>query len=194
MGNPKGVKRDSEQFAQLERRRIQAAKLFDQGVSQAEVARQVGVHRQSVSRWHRVWRDHGTRSLKKAGRAGRKPRLTDENFRQLERALKAFKFALENKVTIGLGSDVGVFAHGTNYRELEWMVRGGMTPVQALLAATAVNAKIVRMGDKVGSIRSGMFADLIAVAGDPTANIQALREVSFVMKDGVVYKKHSASD
>src|SRR2546429_804311 len=74
---------------------------------------------------------------------------------QLERALKAFKFALENKVTIGLESDVGGFAHGTNYRELEWMVRGGMTPVRALLAATAVNAKIVRMGDKVGGIRSG---------------------------------------
>ena len=88
MGNPKGVKRDSEQFAQLARRRLKAAKLFDQGLSQAEVARQVGVHRQSVSRWHKAWRDHGTRSLKKAGRAGRKPRLTDENFRQLERALK----------------------------------------------------------------------------------------------------------
>jgi imidazolonepropionase-like amidohydrolase len=107
---------------------------------------------------------------------------------ELERALKAFKFALENKVIIGLGSDVGVFAHGTNYRELEWMVRGGMTPVQALVAATAVNAKIVRMGDKVGSIRSGMLADLIAVVGDPSKEVQALRTVSFVMKDGVTYK------
>jgi transposase len=88
MGNPKGVKRDSAQFAQLERRRIKAAQLFDQGLSQSEVARQVGVHRQSVSRWHSAWRDHGPASLKKAGRAGRKPRLTDESFRQLERALK----------------------------------------------------------------------------------------------------------
>jgi len=112
----------------------------------------------------------------------------------LERDLKAFRFALENKVTIGLGSDVGVFAHGTNYRELEWMVRGGMTPVQALLAATAVNAKIVRMADKLGRIRPGMIADLIAVAGDPTFNIQTVRVVSFVMKNGVIYKKPSASD
>lgn len=88
MGNPKGVKRDRAQLAQLERRRIKAAKLFDQGLSQAEISRQVGVHRQSVSRWHKAWRVDGTRALKMAGRAGRKPRLTVEHFRLLERALK----------------------------------------------------------------------------------------------------------
>jgi len=108
---------------------------------------------------------------------------------QLERALKAFKLALDNKVTIGLGSDVGVFAHGTSYRELEWMVRGGMTPVQALLSATSGNAKIVRMTDKLGSIRSSLYADLIAVSGDPTKDVTVLRKVSFVMKEGVIYKR-----
>src|SRR5436190_8590900 len=108
---------------------------------------------------------------------------------QLERALKAFKLALKSKVMIGLGSDVGVFAHGTNYRELEWMVRGGMTPAQALLAATAVNAKIVRMEEQIGRIRPNMLADVIGCAGDPSKDVQMLRAVSFVMKNGVIYKQ-----
>lgn len=108
---------------------------------------------------------------------------------QMQEALRAFRFALDNKVIIGLGSDVGVFAHGTNYRELEWMVRGGMTPVQALQSATVVSARILRMEGKLGIIRPGMLADLIAVLGDPTTNMQVVRDVRFVMKDGVMYRR-----
>ncbi len=85
MGNPKGVKRD---FVQLERRRLKAAKLFDQGLSQAEVSRKVGVHRQSVSRWHAAWKSQGAKALKKAGRAGRKPRLQLAQLEQLRRGLQ----------------------------------------------------------------------------------------------------------
>jgi imidazolonepropionase-like amidohydrolase len=68
-------------------------------------------------------------------------------------------------------------------------VRGGMTPSQALLAATAVNAKIIRMQDQLGRIRPNLLADLVAVPGDPTENIEAIRDMRFVMKGGVVYQR-----
>ncbi len=85
MGNPAGVRRD---FAGLERRRMQAARLLQQGVHQAEVARTVGVHRQSVSRWAQQLESAGRRGLKQAGRAGRKPRLSPDQLRRIERRLK----------------------------------------------------------------------------------------------------------
>jgi len=110
---------------------------------------------------------------------------------ELETAANAFRLALKHRVIIGLGSDVGVFPHGENYRELTCMVRGGMSPAQALMAATAVNARILRLEEKLGRIHANFLADLVAVAGDPTAQIEAVRDVRFVMKGGVVYKEPS---
>ena len=85
MGNPAGVRRD---FQKLEERRLLGARLLRQGVHPAEVARQVGVHRQSVSRWEAQLKKGGLRALKQAGRAGRKARLRPEDLRRIERGLK----------------------------------------------------------------------------------------------------------
>ena len=107
----------------------------------------------------------------------------------VERKRAAFRAALEAGVTIASGSDVGVFAHGTNARELETMVNFGMSPVDALRSATSVNARVLHMSDTIGAIRPGLLADVIAVEGDPTRNVSALKQVKFVMKGGVVYRE-----
>jgi transposase len=88
MGNPLGFKRDAECLKKLEQRRMQAARLLRQGVEQAEVARRVGVHRQSVSRWAGQLEKAGRAGLKRAGRAGRKPKLSPADLKRMEQRLK----------------------------------------------------------------------------------------------------------
>ncbi|MFZ5972857.1 MAG: amidohydrolase family protein [Bacteroidota bacterium] len=99
-----------------------------------------------------------------------------------------FAKAYQRGVKIAFGTDAGVFPHGENAREFGYMVEGGMPAIDALLAAMQVNADILGVGDKIGSIEKGKLADIVAVDEDPTKNIKTMEKVTFVMKDGVVYK------
>jgi len=106
-----------------------------------------------------------------------------------ERKKAVFKLALESGVTIGSGSDVGVFPHGDEAREIELLGAFGMPLVEALKAATSIDAKILHMEDRIGRVKEGLFADLIAIDGDPSKDLAKLHSVTFVMKNGVIYKQ-----
>lgn len=96
----------------------------------------------------------------------------------------SFKQALDAGVTICMGGDVGVFAHGENAREMELMVDYGMRPIDVLRSATSVNADVFGIADKAGRIRAGMPADILVIEGDPSTDIGALRKVVQVYKGG----------
>jgi len=102
---------------------------------------------------------------------------------------ETFKAALAAGVKMCFGGDVGVYAHGDNVRELELLVKWGMTPLAATIAATSGNASSFHLDNRLGRLKEGLLADLIAVEGDPTQDIAALRKVKFVMKNGRVYKQ-----
>lgn len=98
------------------------------------------------------------------------------------------KVALEEGVLIGMGGDVGVFTHGKNALEMELMVEYGMSPLQVLRSTTSLNAKTFHIGDRVGSLKPGLTADIVAVMGKPDQDIKAVWNVGFVMKDGAVFR------
>ena len=113
---------------------------------------------------------------------------TDPEPERIQQKRKSFKMALDSGVQIVFGGDVGVFPHGENYREMELMVDYGMKPLDVLISATSNNAKMFHL-NQLGNLKKGFLADIIAVEGNPNKDISLMKNVSFVMKDGVVYKE-----
>jgi imidazolonepropionase-like amidohydrolase len=120
--------------------------------------------------------------------AGWRPGIDPEPA-SITRKRESFRRALDAGVTMCFGGDVGVYTHGTNVIELELMVEYGMTAAAAVATATSGNADIFRIDDRVGRVAPDLLADLIAVQGDPTRDISALRDVRFVMKGGEIFRR-----
>jgi imidazolonepropionase-like amidohydrolase len=114
---------------------------------------------------------------------------TDPEPARIAAKRKSFQAALKSGVTICMGGDVGVYTHGDNAREMELMVDYSMKPMEVLRSATSVNADVFGYASTIGRIKEGLLADIIAVQGDPSVNISAVREVRFVIKDGKIYKQ-----
>lgn len=107
----------------------------------------------------------------------------------LEASRASFRLALKYGVPMCMGGDVGVFSHGDNAREMALMVAGGMSPAQVMIAATSGNAAAFRIGNRLGAVKTGLLADLVAVTGDPTRDIAAAGAVRLVMKAGVIVRQ-----
>ncbi|MFN2438943.1 MAG: amidohydrolase family protein [Chitinophagaceae bacterium] len=112
---------------------------------------------------------------------------TDPEPADITEKKKSFQAALRSGVTICMGGDVGVYTHGDNAREMELMVEYGMKPSDVLKSATSVNADVFGYADKIGRMKKGLFADLIAVQGDPSKDIKTVRNIQLVMKNGKIY-------
>jgi imidazolonepropionase-like amidohydrolase len=113
----------------------------------------------------------------------------DEEPQRITDKKKSFQLALKTGVTICMGGDVGVFAHGDNAKEMELMAEYGMKPIDVLKSATSINADVFGYGDKIGRIRKDFLADIIAVEGDPSTDMRNTSKIKLVIKNGVVYKK-----
>lgn len=112
---------------------------------------------------------------------------TDPEPDRIRQKRESFRQALTSGVTICMGGDVGVYAHGDNAREMELMAEYGMPPLDVLRSATSVNADVFGISGKAGRIKPGLFADLLVVEGDPSVDISKVRKIRWVMKEGLIY-------
>ena len=127
--------------------------------------------------------------IQEAGRRGDIPKdFLQHDFALGQIQRDNFRKAARAGVKMAFGTDAGVCAYGTSARQFAFMVKYGMTPMQAIQTATTSAADLLRHADELGSIKPGKYADVIAVSGDPLQDINVLENVQFVMKDGKVYK------
>ena len=134
-----------------------------------------------------IWNGDYTDSV---GRAERWPEdILRKNTETTEIQRAGFRKAVAAGVKIAYGTDSGIYPHGLNAMQLPYMVKYGMTPMQAIRSATLSAAQLMRWQDSVGSIAPGKYADIIAVEGDALADLRSFRKVAFVMKGGVVYQR-----
>ena len=128
-------------------------------------------------------------AIEQNGMKNNVPESERERARQIGKIMFAgFQRALKAKIPIGFGTDAAVIEHGENWKEFEVRHLLGEDPAAGIVAATSLNAEIIRWNDRVGSIEAGKFADLIAVPGDPVKDVSLLGRVGFVMKGGIVYR------
>jgi imidazolonepropionase-like amidohydrolase len=163
------------------------------GVASVEHATMIDDEGITLAKQHGAYLDmdiYDEECIEEQGRNGTMPADFLEHDRQLgELQRQNFRKAVKAGVKLSFGTDAGVCDYGTAGRQFAFMVKYGMTPMQAIQAATSSAADLLGRTDQIGSVKSGKFADLVAIAGDPLKDVGLLENVQFVMKDGRVFKQ-----
>jgi imidazolonepropionase-like amidohydrolase len=162
------------------------------GVASVEHATLIDDEGITLAKQHGTYLDmdiYDEECIQEAGRKGAIPADFLEHDRELgEKHRQNFRKAVEAGVKMSFGTDLGVCPYGTSPKQFAFMVKYGMTPMQAIQAATSNAADLLGHTKEIGSIKPGKFADLVAVSGDPLKDISVLENIEFVMKGGKVYK------
>ncbi|MEO9485679.1 MAG: amidohydrolase family protein [Ekhidna sp.] len=131
----------------------------------------------------------GMEVAENAKKPGYYPKVVAEKARVIGPKIQGtFSRAYKKGVPIAFGTDAGVFKHGENAREFTYMVEGGMPAIETIICATSNNAALLGIGEEVGTLKAGFLADIVAVPGNPLDDIEVMKDVRFVMKEGKIYK------
>ncbi len=165
------------------------------GVASVEHATLIDDEGLALAKEHGTYLDmdiYDEECIQEQGRNGTMPKdflEHDANLAQIQR--DNFRKAVRAGIKLTFGTDAGICPYGSSGKQFAFMVRYGMSPMQAIQSATSSAADLLGHADEIGSIKPGKYADVIAVSGDPLQNIRVLEDVQFVMKDGKVYKSFS---